>query len=129
MEDCKAFIRDSLRDDSGNLHLAIADAKDEYMGTVSLKHIDEKHKTAEFGIAIRECAMGKGTSLFAMKEMIRIGKEERGLDKIYWCLSPDNLRALRFYEKQGYERVSFDSLQIEVPYTREEIDRYVWYCV
>ena len=129
MEDCRMFIKNSLKDDSVNLHLAIADAKDEYMGTVSLKNIDKDKGMAEFAIAIRECAMGEGASRFAMQKMIEIGKEERGLKKIYWCLSPDNRRALRFYDKQGYARVPFASIGTKVPYSEEEIQKYIWYCV
>ena len=39
-EDCETFIEKSIGD-SKNLNLAIA-SDDEYMGTVSLKHIDKK---------------------------------------------------------------------------------------
>ena len=38
LEDCRAFI-ESAQDTSANLHMAITDDNDEYMGTVSLKHI------------------------------------------------------------------------------------------
>ena len=40
VEDCETFIEKSIGD-SKNLNLAIA-SDDEYMGTVSLKHIDKK---------------------------------------------------------------------------------------
>lgn len=101
--DCKAFISLS-QNTSKNMHLAIVDEMDEYMGTVSLKNIEKKQ--AEFAIAIRKKAMGKGYSKYGMKEIIRIGMEELGLQKIYWYVSPDNKRAIRFYEKNGYQRVN-----------------------
>ena len=122
--DCENFIKSSW-DDKNNWNVAIVDEKDSYMGTVSLKNI--KEESAEFGITIRACAMGKGFSIWAMKEVLRIGFEERNLKQIYWCVSPDNKRAGRFYDKNGFERVEAVELGIIEGYTQEQIDAYVWY--
>lgn len=127
LADCEAFIR-SCADSSENLHMAIADDADEYMGTVSLKHIRKDRKDAEFAITIRAGAMGKGISAFGMREIIRIGLEELGLDCVYWCVSPDNKRAVRFYDKNGYPRVSVSSLE-PMGYTQEQLRYYIWYAV
>ena len=124
MEDCENFIKNSWNDTS-NWNVAIVDKEDIYMGTVSLKNI--KETSAEFGITIRACAMGKGYSIWAMKEVLRIGFEERGLRKIYWCVSPDNKRAVRFYDKNGFERVNVATLDMIEGYTPEQIASYVWY--
>lgn len=124
MEDCENFIKSSWNDTS-NWNVAIVDEEDTYMGTVSLKNI--KKTSAEFGITIRACAMGKDYSIWAMKEVLRIGFEERGLKKIYWCVSPDNKRAVRFYDKNGFERVDAKELDMIEGYTQEQIDAYVWY--
>lgn len=126
MEDCEKFIRSSW-DDKNNWNVAIVDEDDVYMGTVSLKNI--KETSAEFGITVRAFAMGKGYSIWAMKEAIRIGFEERGIQKIYWCVSPDNKRAVRFYDKNGFERVDSKELDVIEGYTQEQIDAYVWYAV
>ncbi len=125
IEDCKSFIGISSADKK-NMHLAIVDNLDEYMGTVSLKHI--KNGSAEFAIVIRKIAMGKGFSKAAMEQIIRIGFDELKLNRIYWCVSPDNLRALNFYDKNGYIRVPYEELTIE-HYTPEQIDRFIWYCI
>ena len=101
IEDCERFI-ESAQTAVHDLHLAIADDKDEYQGTVSLKHISGE--TAEFAIAIRKSTMGKGFSEYGMKEMLRIAFERLGLTAVYWCVSPENRRACRFYNKQGYRR-------------------------
>lgn len=122
--DCENFIKSSWND-KNNWNVAIVDEKDSYMGTVSLKNI--KEESAEFGITIRACAMGKGFSIWAMKEVLRIGFEERNLKQIYWCVSPDNKRAVRFYDKNGFERVEAVELGIIEGYTQEQIDAYVWY--
>lgn len=104
IDDCYAFIRATWEDEK-NLNLAIADNDDVYMGTVSLKHIDKKNSSAEFAIAIRAAAMGKGLSRDAMAEIIRIGLTELNLSQVYWCVSSHNARAVRFYDKNGYPRV------------------------
>lgn len=103
IDDCIAFIESSINDKE-NLHLSITDEADEYMGTVSLKHIEDQ--SAEFGIAIRTMAMGKGYSKKAMEEILNRGFGELGLKSVYWCVSPINQRAVRFYEKSGYQRVT-----------------------
>ena len=105
IDDCRNFIAASQKDEE-NLHLAIADEDDTYMGTVSLKHIDRTGKTAEFAITVRACAMGKGFSHFGMDSILKMGLGEEGLSAIYWCVSPKNERAVRFYDKHGYTRIS-----------------------
>ncbi len=123
IEDCKAFIRDA--DGSTiDLHLAITGDSDEYMGTVSLKHITETD--AEFGITIRKTAMGKGLSAFAIRKILDIGFEDFSLKRIYWCVDPENHRAVRFYDKNGYTRSSVpDNV---TGYTEDEKKRFIWYC-
>ena len=49
--DCLAFI-EAARDESKNLHRAVANDSGRYLGTVSLKSIDRKRKTAEFAITV-----------------------------------------------------------------------------
>ena len=83
--------------------------------------------SAEFGITIRSCAMGKSYAIWAMKEVFKIGFEEMGLKKIYWCVSPENKRAVRFYDKNGFERVDADILDTIDDYTKEQIAFYIWY--
>lgn len=103
LADCESFISAS-RNDKKNLHMAIADGNDTYMGTVSLKNIN--NNSAEFAIAVRTEAMGKGYSKFAMEKIIETGFNSLGLSSIYWYVLKSNLRAIRFYDKNGYEKVS-----------------------
>ena len=124
MEDCENFIKGSWND-KNNWNVAIVDEKDSYMGTVSLKNI--KETSAEFGITVRACAMGKGYSIWAMKEILRIAFEGYKLGQVYWCVSPDNKRAVRFYDKNEFERVEAVTLGQIDGYTQEQIDAYVWY--
>lgn len=123
MEDCCDFISNSIS--KTYIHLTIAGDDDLYMGTVSLKHIT--NSTAEFAIAICREAMGKGYSIWAMNEMLRIGFEEYGLSNIYWCVKKENKRALRFYDKNHFHRTEADRIEIADGYTIDQIDSYVWY--
>ncbi len=122
LEDCLQFIQLS-KNFKEDLHCAIVNDEDEYMGTVSLKHI--KAQKAEFGITVRRCAMGKGYAQFGMHSIIEKGFSELGLDEIYWCVSPKNDRALRFYDKQHYLRNNLPEKSIY--YSPEERNKYVWY--
>ena len=124
LTDCERFIQ-AAKSSAENLHYAVVNDEDEYMGTVSLKHI--KNRKAEFAITVRTCAMGKDYARFAMESIIRKGFSELRLDRIYWCVSPENTRALRFYDKNGYKRS--DPSDCDLRYTAEEIKRMKWYCV
>ena len=127
LEDCVNFIKNSWNDDN-NLNLAITDKDDIYMGTVSLKNI--KDSTAEFGITVRNAAMGKGYAIDGMKEMLRIAFEEMSIYYVYWCVSPENHRAVRFYDKNGFQRVKPEMLDhIDSSYSIEQINYYIWYQV
>lgn len=125
LTDCEKFILWS-QTATQDLHLAVVDEKDEYQGTVSLKHIEKG--MAEFAITIRACAMGKGVSAYAMESILRKGLDELGLDKIYWCVSPENQRAVRFYDKHSYPRVDVGTLH-PVGYSQEQLEAYIWYAV
>lgn len=130
LADCRRFIEES-RTDSCNVHMAVADEDDTYMGTVSLKHIEGG--MAEFAIAMRTCAMGKGFSQYGMAEILKFGLENLCLDCIYWCVNPANKRAVRFYDKSGYDRIDvgrMDSvcrMQIAKSYSEEQIHACIWY--
>lgn len=128
IDDCKKFITSSY-DTNNDLNLAIVNETDEYMGTVSLKHINLLEKTAEFAITIRNIAMGKGYSSYGMKEIIRIGLEEFGLRKIYWCVQATNVRAVKFYDKNGYKKTKDIPEHILKEYTKEQLEQFVWYVV
>lgn len=125
VEDCRSFIENSQS--ATDIHLAIVDDSDTYMGTVSLKHITED--TAEFAITICREAMGKGYSIWAMKKILQMGFEEQGVKNIYWCVAADNMRALKFYDKNCFPRVQADMIKIAEGYTKEQIASYVWYQV
>ena len=118
--DCISFINES-HNKTDEIHRAIVDDEDEYMGTVSLKNIDLENAKAEFAITIRKKAMGKGIGRLAMEEALRYGFD-KGLCEIYWYVSPDNTRALRFYDKNGYKRVELSEIR-----GGQGQQKYIWY--
>ncbi len=138
IENCENFIKNA-QNDKNNLHLAIAlreanTSDGTYLGTASLKDIDTTLGIAEFGIVIRRCATGKGYSIEAMKQILNKGFKDLHLRQIYWCVDSDNKRALRFYDKNGYNRVNlkdFPTLYTHIvesgDYEQDKIDSYVWY--
>ena len=102
LQDAEDFIKSSW-DDKDSIHLAIASDEDEYMGTVSLKNIEDF--SAEFAIAVRFEAMGHGYSWFGMETIIDKAFNEYGLESVYWCVPRDNIRAVRFYNKHSFHEV------------------------
>lgn len=120
LADCQNFIAWAQTAEN-DLHLAVADDDDTYMGTVSLKHI--ANKTAEFAITFRASAMGKGYAKYGMAEILRHGVTQLGLDAIYWCVSPKNARAVRFYDKNGYARTEAVPSHLAERYNQE----LIWY--
>ena len=101
LADCEAFILASA-DKKSDIHLAIVSDEDEYMGTVSLKNVDRSNNSAEFAITVRNSAMGRGYSWWGMEEIISLAFEKYELDNVYWCVSRDNERAVRFYDKHNF---------------------------
>ncbi|MDY5577193.1 MAG: GNAT family N-acetyltransferase [Lachnospiraceae bacterium] len=128
IQDCVEFIQKAGSYDT-DMHLAVVDDADIYMGTVSLKHIDHEAGNAEFAISMRNAAMGKGFAHFGMDEILRLGHEMLGLKHIFWCVSVRNVRAVRFYDKNGYQRVASDAVPISVRerYTDEQQADFLWY--
>ena len=126
LDNAKNFIRNSAND-KNNIHFAIASDEDEYMGTVSLKHIDYEDKSAEFAITIRYKAMRGGYSWFGMDETLKYAFYSLNLENVYWCVSNENERALAFYKKHGFTVVDYVASNI--------LDRYdsgvdlVWFSV
>lgn len=125
--DCLNFIVNSKKD-KNNINLAITNNIDEYLGTVSLKNIDYINKNAEFAITIRKKAMGTGCAIFAMKEIIKRAFYDYNLKNIYWYVDKANIRAIKFYEKNKFQKVNFNKildLNVEIDYN----ENYIWYLV
>ncbi len=128
LDDAIKFCRESNKNDTIadgiNMHYAIVDETDEYYGTVSLKKIDLRNKNAEYAIAMRRSAQGKGIAWQATKLVLQIGFDKFKLHRIYLNVLKDNERAIHFYRKFGfiYEGEFRDCLLIDGQYKTLE-----WY--
>ena len=129
LEDAKKFISYASQSLPSDLHMAIVNDEDEYMERERLDAaIDSLRRRFGNKCVVRRCATGKGFSAFGMKRILEYGVDELGLNNIFWCVDPVNARAVRFYDKNGYERVASDSLNLDgLGYEEDEISRYVWY--
>lgn len=126
VNDCINFINHSLNDKE-SVHKAIVSENDEYLGTVSLKNIDRKNKTAEFAIVIRKKVMGKSYSWFGMREILKIGFEKEKLSRIYWCVSRENKRACKFYDKHNFRE--YNELDSSILESYKGTENLKWYFI
>ncbi len=126
LEDCEQFIKLN-QNFTNNINMAIASDTDEYMGTVSLKHIDRDNLSAEFAIIVRKKSMGHGYSWYGMTEIIKKAFDEFGLESVYWCVSRKNKRAVRFYDKHNFHEIVDVSPNILSRY--EGVTDLKWYSI
>jgi len=98
------FIAKANKDyDEGTAYnFAIADESDEYLGTISLKDINNTDKTAEYAISLRKKAQGKGVAVKATKKVLEYAFETLNLNKVYLNVLSYNTRAINLYEKCGF---------------------------
>ena len=101
IEDARSYIAGCVNDNA-NVHFAIVDDADEYLGTVSLKNINRQDQNAEYAICLRRKAMGTGAAKFATEQIISYGFNTLKLARIYLNVLSENKRAVRFYEKFGF---------------------------
>lgn len=115
LEDAKKFIK-MAENKNEHIHLAICSNEDEYMGTVSLKNIQRDNNSAELAVVVRRSAMGKGYAWFALEEIVHKAFDEYGLDSIYWCISRNDKRAIRFCDKHVFHE------SVDIP--QDVLNRY-----
>ncbi len=104
-DDVSDFIKNAMEqnENSENVHFAIIDENDEYMGTISLKNINRKDKNAEYAIVTRKMAHGKGYAGEATRDILKLGFNTYGLEKIYLYVVTENIAANKFYKKCGFK--------------------------
>jgi diamine N-acetyltransferase len=86
------------------MHLLIYDrASLQPMGATYLTHIDDRHRTAEFGIAIGEAeARGKGFGTEATRLVLDYAFTALGLHNVMLAVYAFNRAGVRAYEKAGF---------------------------
>lgn len=147
LEDAKAFckrseIPDELSD-GDNLHFAIVNEEDEYLGTISLKSISLENRSAEYAITTRKTVQGQGIAKEATGILLEKAFHEYGLHRVYLSVFADNLAAIHLYEQCGfvYEGVFRKHLKrdnqyvdwrwygmLEAEYNKQLFERDLSYC-
>ena len=120
IETAKRFILSSMT--GQNKHYAITDDTNEYLGTISLKNIDNIQ--AEYAIALRRKAAGTGIAGSATKEVLCIAFEELKLERVYLNVFADNIRAIKLYEKAGFRYISGRDSKITVDKYEKQLKWY-----
>lgn len=82
----------------------VIESKDshEFIGTITLWNFNESKTVAEVGYEMIEKFEGHGYMSEAMHEVLRLGFEELGLNKVEAFTSKENSRSLRLLEKSGF---------------------------
>lgn len=98
------FVEDSIKamKEQKSYNFAIADAENQYLGTISLKNVDWNARTGEYAISLRKTAQGKGIGTIATKKLFVIAFEELMLNRIFLNVLSENKRAIHMYEKCGF---------------------------
>ena len=106
LEDVIRFIKGAVIpatiENGANLHFAIVNEEDEYLGTVSLKNVDVVNKTAEYAIILRRIAQGCGVGYEATNTVLEKAFSEMGLNRVYLSVYSNNTSAIKLYEKCGF---------------------------
>ena len=92
-----------------------------------LHYICQNNQDAEFAIAIRTIAMGKGYGWFAMHEIMKYAFDVLHLESVYWCVSKNNKRACKFYDKHMFNQMLDIDLKLKEKYGFNDSLR--WYVV
>ena len=101
IEHVNNFIQKSKKLDR-DAHFAIVNEGDEYLGTVSLKNINQHVKSAEYAISLRKSAQGKGYAKRATTNILEYAFETLNLNRVYLNVLSENEPAVGFYENYGF---------------------------
>ncbi len=109
LQDVEGFFREG----EGNFWVAIADAA--VVGTIGLKDIGNRHFALRKMFVHSEFrGRDKGVALALLQASI-LWAESRGFEKVYLGTTEKFLAAQRFYEKNGFRRVSASELPAAFP--------------
>jgi RimJ/RimL family protein N-acetyltransferase len=102
-EETRKWITMCINKTNGYEQKAIITEDGTHIGWIDLKNIDKLNKHAELGIAIGDKAYwGKGYGQAAMKEMLKWGFNDLGLNKMWLRVEVDNEKAIKSYLRMGY---------------------------
>lgn len=80
---------------------------DEVVGTCTLYNLEETHRRADLGFALRRASWGKGFASEAIGLAIGFAFETLNLRRLEADADPDNTRSLAALERQGFRREGY----------------------
>ena len=102
LKSCENFIKKANANPNFK-HFAITDDEDIWVGTISLKNIDNEVNQAEYAIITSSKVHGKGYAYNATKELLNYAFNDLNINRIYLNVLKDNIRANKFYLKCGFK--------------------------
>lgn len=108
------------------IHKVIVTDEEDFVGLVSLKYIDFQEETAELRIIVKSNYYTKGYAWFAVSEILKYAFNVLNLRGVYWNVFKNNSRAIRFFDKHGFNRTDDDiPLQLKNRHINER--ELLWY--
>lgn len=120
MDSVLKFINDSYNDE--NIHFAISDLSNQYIGTISLKNINLVNMNAEYAIVLKKEFHGKGIAKQASKLILKFGFEDLKLEKIYLNVLSKNERAIELYKSLGFNYEGTFKKHVKIKFKLEDIN-------
>jgi RimJ/RimL family protein N-acetyltransferase len=104
LEQERSWIAGILSDKRHHRAFVVEDERGAAIGTCGLRAIDSEEGTALLGMMIGEPRLwGRGYGTAATRALLRYAFEELALHEVRLSCHPDNRRAIRCYQKAGFE--------------------------
>lgn len=121
----KSFIEDSWGN-KFNIHYAISNNQNDYLGTISLKNINYVDRTAEYAIVLRKKYWGNNYAYDATILILDYAFKVLNLNKVYLNVLSSNFRAQKFYDKFGFVPEGIFKKHV---FVNNKLVDLKWYCI
>ncbi len=104
VEQEEAFLASCQNAERQMFYVAFADG--ELVGTANFSALNSPRMAhrGTIGISVRKSHWGSGISQALMRELLRFAKEIANVEIVFLEVRSDNLRAIKLYEKFGFEK-------------------------
>lgn len=120
----QSFINKSFTDT--NHHFAISTDEGDYLGTISLKNIDHLSKNAEYAVVLSRESIGHNVAKIATDMILAYAFLVLKLEKVYFNVVSDNVRAVKFYHKYGF---TYEGKFVRHLLVNGQLRDLEWYCI
>lgn len=123
-QDVESYISKSFTET--NQHFAIAIDDGGYLGTISLKNIDHLSKNAEYAVVLSRESIGHNVAKIATDMILAYAFLVLKLEKVYFNVVSDNVRAVKFYHKYGF---TYEGKFVRHLLVNGQLRDLEWYCI